>query len=780
MAQAIGHFVAGEAGTHPPPAARLWSPIPPGVARAYVEACTAPGEAVLLPYCQGAAEVRDVLAAGRRALAASYDPLVILTAGASLWPPAPRDLAAAIARLGDTPKHGVPMRRALSDLYATPCPSCGRSAVADHFVWDRDQGRPVARWVRCVECGYDAQAALDADDEARMKAVPERGVQYLYLLDRVAPAGQEPALRSRLETLLRSYTPRSLYALGEITMRVDALPDGPIRQALRVLLLDCLDACSPLAPVPGTEPRREGWSRPARYLERNAWLAFEEAVLRRRLPSAPPAPELRCALCDPGRPGPRPAPSRPEPSPPPPAAGFFCQAALRDVRQALPAGSVPLVLASPPTLEPAAWPWAALWAGWIMGGAAAEPLLALLKQRSPDIAWYAETMARSLAALAGLLCEGGRIVLVLEGRRPAFAEAISLAAARAGLAIAALHQSGDGCRLELQRRPAEPPAPEPPPVGARPAASPFAELEEGLDRAVRTAAEAAIRARAEPVPWPALQAAVLRALDSGGWLAAADRALVNVPSSLSMLASRTRTALEQPEFARLPASGAGGDLWWLAGADDLGTALADRVEEVAFRILDRKGPQSPGAFAGLVCRELPGDLTPEPELIEACLHAYGTEMPSGDWQLRAEDQAAARTAERASIVGGLSDFGRRLGYRSAPRPPWDVAWYRAGLLQAVFLVRWQALLGELLPFAEGTPGVQPFLVIPGGRSALLSLKLARNPLWQRRVEEGRWRLVKYRHVRDLLAQPDADEYTLRTIVGLDPIVEKETVQLALF
>jgi len=389
-------------------------------------------------------------------------------------------------------------------------------------------------------------------------------------------------------------------------------------------------------------------------------------------------------------------------------------------------------------------------------------------------------MARSLSALHRLLRQDGRIVLVLEGQRPAFAEAIALAAARAELHLTALHHSGEAYRLELARRSAGSPVPAPASTAARPAASAFAELEEGLDRAVRATAVAAIRARAEPVPWPALHAAILRVLASEGWLTAADRALVNVPSSLSMLASRAQAALEDPGFARLPAPGPEGDLWWLTGEPDLGTALADRVEQVSFRVLDERGPQTPGDFAELVCLALPGELTPEPELVQACLHAYGAEMPSGRWQLRAEDRAVARAAEHASIVSGLADFGRRLGYRSAPRPPWDVAWYRAGLVQALFLVRWQALLGELLPLAEGAPGVQPFLVIPGGRSALLSLKLARNPLWQRQVEEGRWRFVKYRHVRDLLAQPDADEYTLRTIVGLDPIVEKEAVQLALF
>jgi hypothetical protein len=74
----------------------------------------------------------------------------------------------------------------------------------------------------------------------------------------------------------------------------------------------------------------------------------------------------------------------------------------------------------------------------------------------------------------------------------------------------------------------------------------------------------------------------------------------------------------------------------------------------------------------------------------------------------------------------------------------------------------------------------PYFVIPGGRAGLVNYKLAHNPLWQQAMDKGNWRFIKYRHVRQLAAQPDIDEYALRTIIGLDPIVEKDQAQLTLF
>jgi len=118
-----------------------------------------------------------------------------------------------------------------------------------------------------------------------------------------------------------------------------------------------------------------------------------------------------------------------------------------------------------------------------------------------------------------------------------------------------------------------------------------------------------------------------------------------------------------------------------------------------------------------------------PALLGACLLAYGQEAPDGRWQLRAEDQPDVRRAECATIVDGLAGFGRRLGYRSAARPPFDVAWYRAGQLHAVLQCAGRPL-SAICSSRPKRARRAAYLVIPGGRSALVSLKLARNPEWQ--------------------------------------------------
>ncbi|MGD8399016.1 MAG: hypothetical protein PVG11_09185, partial [Anaerolineae bacterium] len=214
--------------------------------------------------------------------------------------------------------------------------------------------------------------------------------------------------------------------------------------------------------------------------------------------------------------------------------------------------------------------------------------------------------------------------------------------------------------------------------------------------------------------------------------------------------------------------------------------LADRVEAVARDILDAALALTGTQFARAVYERFPGRLSPHPRIVTACLHAYGTEPSPGYWQLRAgEDPQATKTA-RAATVEQLLVLGRRLGYDAGTDTTFDVTWCLYGEHRALFCVRPSAAVGEALALGEafaqrtGVPVAQLYLVIPGSRAALVREKLAHNPLWQRAVEGAGWRFIKYKHVHQLAGEPDVDEYVLRTIVGLDPIVERDGAQIPLF
>jgi hypothetical protein len=758
----IDYFVPGEPGEDEEIVSWLRWPIPIGVTQAYVEAYTEPGEGVLVPYCQGPAVVRETMALGRQALALNYDPLLMLVVQTALSPVPARELDTAVARLGDSPKQGVPLRRYLADLYATTCPACLRPAVADYFIWDREQGAPVAKHLRCPACAWDGRTAVEREDRERLAGIPARGMQYHYVLDRVAPRPEADTLPIRMEPLLELYSPRNLYALAEITLKIESLfSAGPLHRALKALLLDCLDRCSSMVPLPGSTVRRRGLSRPGRFLERNVWLAFEEAVTRLRATTGGMVPRLADTLEAFQTSGEK-------------WAGFVGQGLVRDLVRALPPRSIRLILTSPPALDSAAWSLSYLWGAWLLGAEAVAPLRPLLRQRTPDPVWYARVMAGSFSALADLLRDDGRLVLILSGQRPTVVEALLLAASSARLGVASLVQSGADYRLELA------------PTFSPPTHISAAPVPAQIQQAAVEAAVETIRLRGEPVPRPTLHAAIQRRLAEQGLLARVLQAEGEGPSPLDLVAEQVEAGLEDPAFVQLAGGEGGEELWWLAEPSAMAPPLCNRVEAAAYQVLQDDVTLAEREFASAIYARFPGLLTPAPALVALVLRTYGHEETPGCWQLRPEDLPQVRQAGRQAMIEHLLALGQRLGYQAEPEEPFDVAWRQGEQVQAVFVVRWQAALGEALQVSdsliagEWAEGARRYLVIPGGRAALMNYKLAHHPLWQQAVNEAAWRFIKYRHVRQLVSQPEVDEYALQTIVGLDPIVEREQVQLPLF
>jgi len=760
----IEHFVPGKLERDKEVLARLRWPIPAGVTQAYATAYTDPGEVVLVPFCQGPASVREIVAAGRRALTLNFDPLLTLVLQCALTPLPARDLDAAVTRLGDYMKQGLPLRQYLTGLYAVTCPACQRQAVADYFIWDRERGEPIGKQLRCPACAWNGQTGIEAEDRERLKEIPLRGMHYHYVLDRLAPQPEDDALRGRMEFLLELYTPRNLYALAELTLKIETLyPDGPLNRALMALLLDCLDRGSSLTPPPRSTARQRGLARPNRYLERNIWYTFEQAVSRFRDLGGQPLANLADSI---------------EAFRASAAAGnaFVGPGLVRDLPRLLAPRSIRLILTSPPPLNSAAWSLSYMWGAWIMGREAVAPLRSLFRQRTPDPTWYARVMTGSFRNLTDLLRDDGRLVLILTDQRTAVVEALLLAAGSAHMGIAALIQRGSDYRLELT-------ATFPPSIHASLAKAPALSgptLEEEIQRTALEAALETIQARAEPVPWRTLHTAIHQRLAQSGLVVRVLETSDEATSPLDLLQDGVAAALRSPALKHLPESGRDDTLWWLGELADLPPPLCDRVEEAAHQILQDSLILSEAGFTTQVYARFPGPLTPAAGLVAVCLRSYGQEVTPDHWQIRPEDLPQARASERESIIQDLLALGRRLGYRTAPDEPFDAAWIEGEQVRALFAVRWRAALSEILALSPEHASAIPYLVIPGGRAELVSYKLAHNPLWQNTVGRAGWRFIKYRHVRQLKSQPEVDEYALRTIVGLDPIVEREVGQIPLF
>ena len=263
--------------------------------------------------------------------------------------------------------------------------------------------------------------------------------------------------------------------------------------------------------------------------------------------------------------------------------------------------------------------------------------------------------------------------------------------------------------------------------------------------------------------------------------------------------------------------------WWLRGEKDLAQArppLSDRLEWAVYGLLSTSSAMEEATFFERAARMFRGHDTPDPELVRAVLASY-RDPAVAQVTLRDLDKLTTRHAEHGELIGMLTDYGHRLGLRVhvsdkerrraylgrtvgdllsdeeqraylplvaqgdiATLETLDCIWYLRGKATFLFEVEWTALLTEPLlkrgPRIPAADTVVRFLVVPEERAELIRFKLAHSPLLRRALDEQNWHILKSDHLRRLVAREDADLDMLGPMLGLDPEIEREAEQLALF
>ncbi len=742
----------------------------------FIEAHTQAGDVVLDAFPQDAGVARAALDLGRRAVVLTRTPARWLALWGALAPPEPAVVRRALVWLSTTVKRDVPLDRHLQSLYHTRCPGCGATVAARAFVWDRLRDELVAREVTCPQCGFQDRVPVEGEDVRRARAFERRGLNYWFILEWLADA-QDVAGREWAQRLLDEYTPRNLSALADVTRKIDAeLTDGEdVRRTLQYFLLRALDV-SRLLRDPKDPQGRE-------LIERNVWQVMEEAAAE--LEATPPvvrAPNLK-ALFHP-----------PDAEAKPPDLVLVRGSVQRLARQ-LPAQSVALILGTPPSLDPDAWARERLWSRWLFGRGPSAGL------HPPLGGWarHVRALSATLAALAPALQPDGRTIFCFTDPDPARAQALLLATAPhfaletltyqpALKELSGLFDSiGGAYQVSLRRSRA---------VERRRRARRSA-LAAEIARTARRMAVRVINQQGEPTSLDRIAVATFGQLAGTGLL----RQVMALPmapkdSPLAFVQRALRQGLEEAleEGALVGVGDTKATHWWLPRQPST-VPLADRVEELVMEMLARDA----GLRAEEVCRRFPGYLTPEAELVQAALRAWGQEVEPGVWC-----GLEAVPDEREQLVAALEDLGRRLGFEVAGSGLADVVWREsgtsqladdrsppmraggegsgqelagAGPVQHVFRVLGSARLTDLPRLPEGVSG---YAVVLERLVELVAVKLARNPLLRQTVAERGWDFIKAQHLEALARDPTADRQEFKKILGLQPIIEQAEAQMPLF
>jgi hypothetical protein len=770
----INHFVPGKLAPLPTSGISAYLPaMPEGVASAYIAALTQPGDLVLDPFCQTGRVLREALALGRRALGANLNPVATRWIKAHLWPAETRLALAALVRLGDQPRGDTLLGQHVLDLYATRCPTCKKNAVAESFVWNRDEGNPIEKTVRCAACGTESTGPTDEVDVLTARRLEPHGMAYHFMLKRATPdvpdASEEHA---RAAAVVEAYTPRTLAALADILRKYDAASEVD-RSALDPYLLSAFEAALALHSAEQERPRPRSLKIPPRFIERNVWLVLEDLL---HPPSSgkqsevekedlllPHASDVDALL------------TRHDP------AACVVARSGRELAKLIPPGNVNLILAVPPQADPTFWALSAVWAGWLWGHTPrseaerqmAESVRRLLARRRADMDWLWRGLAQALGALVPMLAESGRIVLVTPDADEELLGGLLLAGAGNRLALDhALIEPQRGLRVMWHVVPSAP-------IRVLDADALGIEMGEQA----RRAASEFIRERGEPTPWPFVHAAIQGELARAGLLQIAARIPEGDPLPLDLVNQAILNGLRGAQAGRSPVypvedvRGA----WWLADPSKAEQSLVSRIEAVVVGLLVERPEWAEGDLIAEIYRRFPATLTPEYATVHLCLESYATQIRAGVWALRDEDNPAQRQAEVASLRGALIELGQRLGCEVTEHDG-RVMWTESahGMRRPLygFILSATADLSTHL-LAKRPPRGQPVLVLPGGRGAWAHYKLRHDVRLRDAVIGAGWTFLKFRQLRSLVAQMGLDIATFREALGLDPLIEKEGQQMTL-
>lgn len=745
MDNANVQFHPGGESQQPLPLARFLPPLPSGMVSAWLREHVEAGGWVIDPLNAAPAAALEAARAGYRVLVASNNPVLTFLLQSLASAPHASDFQAALAELGTSRRGEERLEVHLNALYRTACHNCAGVVAAQAFLWKKGEAAPYARVYRCPHCQAEGEGSLEPGDLQRLSLPGNVNLHRARALSRVA--GPEDAYYEGVQEALASYLDRPLYALSTLINKQEGLNlEEAQRRWMVSLLISACDAASALWPYPGGRSRPRQLGVPSQFRENNVWLAMEEAI-----PAWSSQPE------------PLPLVEWPE-LPPPGGIGLYpgrIRGMLPFPEEVKPAA----VLAVFPRPNQAFWTLSAMWAGWLWGRDAAQPLHALLERKRFDWAWHATAMHSPLAALARVLPVGTPLIGLLAEVAPGFLAAVFSAASESGFSLEGLALREDEEIAQGLWR-----------SGAGGAGTKDAAKELVYQESAREVLEA----RAEPAAYLTIYAGGLAGLaQNSGLTLPAGGAVGDLPGRIQAHAGR---AFADRSLVRRFEGGSQEDersLWWLAQPPaDLEEPLADRVEREVVRMLQRNPGIARGELEEQVCKGFPGLLTPPVELFHAILESYAEEAPSQPGRLRLMPQEAPglRRADLEEARGLLHSIGERMGFAVTGDVP--LVWTPKSFGQVYFFYPMaSSLVSRYVLGNPPGPVRQCVMVFPGGRARLLSFKLRRDPRLAELLKG--WHLLKFRHLRNLAERKDVDPEVWDSLLDADPPFFDEAEQMRL-
>lgn len=704
-----------------------------GVISRWITTHLSPSDWILCPFGSSPQAALEAARAGCRVLMPVHNPILRFLVKNMSSTPSQEELNSALVTLASSYKGKERLKPHLLSLYETDCPLCGQKASAVAFLWDRNTNLPIQKTCRCSACGEESTSEVTQADREKALSFSEHSPTHARALTRVT-SPTDP-IRAQVENALGTYPPRSVYALFTALNKVTGFSLTAAEQnSLQVLLLHAFYRCSQTLPVTDLPDDRS----PAEvFREENVWFAMEDA--------------LECWVNDKKD---IPVTTWPDTSLDGGGITLF-PGRVKELTQHLIGFPIKGMIMVYPSPAPEFWSLSALWSGWLWGQEMAAPLRGILSSRNLDWPWMTHAAQVTLQEISEVLPDQIPTLGYMTGATASSLLSWISASLAAGLELKSLAVDPDlglGQSLWIIN-PSEP--------------SPQEEQDPKVQ--IREAGFEALEAAGEPLPTLSLYSAALSRFGRSGYPAAGSPMAEAGDYFPQLEIDFEENIAYRQGFLHYQSC----DSWWHQELNLSPVAQSDQVEMKLVQTLLSTSESWPELdLYQSIYDEFPGQASPRSSLITACLESYAeqdTKKP-GRWRIKINDRPASRHQDLQEMEQILKSIGEDLGFQArsekAPENLSLVSWSKGGHGQELFYISASGLLGKIATLDGDLPR-GGWIILPGSRAGLIHYKLSQNPVLAD-VIQGKWELIKYRHLRRLAEQGGMTPDNYREKFRLDP------------
>jgi len=685
---------------------------------------------------------------GYSVLTASNNPIINFMIRVLARAPGESDFKAALSELSRIRRGDEWLDQHLMNLYTTECPQCGQPARSLFFTWKKGENLPESCMYECDFCHSGGKKPCDLKDFEKINQLGSNKLHRARALQRVT--GLHSSIEEDVNQVLENYLSRPLYFITTLINKIEgsAIP-AERKELLHALTLSICDQGNTLWGYPSVRSRPKQLITPPSFKEFNLWAALEDSIkfwIGQRTPvnlvTFPESPGKSGGIC-------------------------LYTNRLKSI-PALPDEISPeAAICVFPRPNQAFWTLSAVWSGWLWGKEAASPMKAVFERKRYDWSGLDSALSSTLVHLSRLIPQATPVFSMVSELDPGFIVASLHAANNAGfdLESAALNEE-DGLMQIWWKT-------------GHVSGSSIQNIPALLEKSVTHY----LSQSAEPVSYLKLFSNTL--LET-----AHDRILTlykiknnqNLLKSIQtdfdkILISNRRLIKYPPDCANLESAA------WGIQSSVHAMTISDNVEMEIVNFLNHHPLQEYGRIENDIFEHFPGLLTPSHEFINFCLNSYAVEvnpLPGfpGEWQLHSRENPSTRKMDLQDMISILIKVGTQAGFQVSDHNP--LTWMNTkGEQEYVFYIIASSIISRYVysPVKEARNRI---IVMPGSRSRLLAYKLENDLNLADAVKLGGWKFMKFRHIRALSHKENITPKMWADLIGLDPPVWDDAVQLTIF